>query len=321
MANRQRLLKLARIACGIVVLLGVIVMLASFRFGVLFSEKLWGVEPLAYLAGVVTMAALGFIWGTYVLQSRATQHGYHLNGFDSSLENWTKLTKQYFELYHHDLGRPLTRILAKERELRAVLARTGGNADPGVSELLDEIERQAPNFRLMLANIQVLVELEAPRKPDDVHPVEPAQVVRRIVDRYAGVVAEAGKEITWWSEPSEFGMVYSDPSAIEHIITNLIDNASKYATEHIEVRLTKDESHFYIRVWDDGPGIAPHHVPHIFDRGWTPEVSRRDEKTSSGLGLFIARTLAARNGGDITVESVTAPDPDHHTAFVASFSL
>ena len=60
---------------------------------------------------------------------------------------------------------------------------------------------------------------------------------------------------------------------------------------------------------------------HLFDRGWTPEVARREEKVSSGLGLFIARTLARRFAGDLTIESVAGPDPDHHTEFLLSLPL
>jgi signal transduction histidine kinase len=104
-------------------------------------------------------------------------------------------------------------------------------------------------------------------------------------------------------------------------------------------------SHFFIRVWDDGPGIALQYQRHIFDHGWTPQVARREEKTSSGLGLFIARTLAKRSGGDITIESATGSatgsategagngaaesvaetattrDPDHYCAFLVGLPL
>ncbi len=125
----------------------------------------------------------------------------------------------------------------------------------------------------------------------------------------------------WWAEPDEFGLVYSDGSVVEHIVTNLIDNATRFATTHIEVKLSRNPSHFFVRVWDDGPGIAPQYVQHLFDRGWTPEVARREEKVSSGLGLFIAHTLAGRQGGDLTVESTVEPDPEHHTAFLLSLPL
>ena len=186
--------------------------------------------------------------------------------------------------------------------------------------MLDEIEAQTPSFRLMVSNIQVLVQLEAPTTPT-IQAVEPSELIRRIVDRYTPVAGEASKEITWWSDPAEFGLVYCDGAAIEHILTNLVDNTVRYATEHVEIQLTKNLADFFIRVWDDGPGIASHYTHHIFDRGWTPEVARIEEKTSSGLGLFIASTLAKKYGGDLTVESIAEPDPEHHTAFLLSLPI
>ena len=83
----------------------------------------------------------------------------------------------------------------------------------------------------------------------------------------------------------------------------------------------ENPTHFFIRVWDDGPGIPRHYVQHIFDRGWTPEVTRGEQKTSSGLGLFIAQTLAKQCGGELTASSVELPDPKHQTAFLLSLPL
>ena len=89
----------------------------------------------------------------------------------------------------------------------------------------------------------------------------------------------------------------------------------------MEVRLSKDDTRYYVEVWDDGPGIPSHYASYIFDHGWTPEVARREEKSSSGLGLFIARTLAERCKGKLTLETVTKPGPDHHTSFLLSLPL
>ena len=303
---------------------GVIALALGPIIGKNLFEGLWGVEPLTYLGAVAVILGLGLVAMSYAA-TRALSKG--ANGADPSvasppdMQQWSQVTLHYFELFHHDLGRPLRRILGRERELRALMQSEVASQSPAVKELLDEIERQAPSFRLMMSNIQVLIQLEAPGAPERLHPLEPAEVVRRIVDRYSSVAAGAGKEITWWSEPSEFGIVYSASSAIEHVVANLVDNSVRFATTHVEVKITKNPTHFFIRVWDDGPGIPAQYRPHLFDRGWTPEVARREEKTSSGLGLFIARTLARRYGGELTVESIIAPDSDHHTAFLLSLPL
>ncbi|MSQ17172.1 MAG: HAMP domain-containing histidine kinase [Dehalococcoidia bacterium] len=313
-----------RVLGAVAILGGVIALTLGPIIGKNLFEVLWGVEPLTYVGAMAVILGLSLVAMSYAA-TRAGKGAANGAGNGAApqpdMQQWSQITLHYFELFHHDLGRPLRRILGRERELRTLMQSEAVAQSPAVKELLAEIERQAPSFRLMMSNIQVLIQLEAPGAPDRLHPLEPAEVVRRIVDRYGAVAAEANKEITWWSEPTEFGIVYSDSSAIEHVVANLVDNSVRFATTHVEVKITKNPTHFFIRVWDDGPGIPAQYRPHLFDRGWTPEVARGEEKSSSGLGLFIARTLARRYGGELTVESVAQPDSEHHSAFLLSLPL
>ena len=280
---------------------------------------IWGVEPLTYIGAALLIVGLAALALTYALP-QALRRGASEGDDRRDMRDWSSVTQQYFELFDHDLGRPLRRILGKERELRAFLRASDDDNSAEVVDLLDEIEMQAPNFRLMMSNIRVLIQLEAPDASFSPQPVEAAAVVRRIVDRYIPVASDANKSITWWAEPSEFGIVYSDSAAIEHIVTNLVDNAIRFADSQVEVGLSRDDGRFFVRVWDDGPGVPARYRRHIFERGWTPAVARREEKTSSGLGLYIARTLAVRYGGDLAIESA-ASEPDEQAAFALSLPL
>lgn len=288
-------------------------MLAPIIGEALFTD-IWGVEPLTYVGAALLTLGLATLLFAYAAPQLFSQR----NGESRrDMQDWSSVTQQYFELFDHDLGRPLRRILGKQRELRAYLrASENGANNREVVELLDEIEMQAPNFRLMMSNIRVLIQLEAPDATFEPQPVEVSEVVRRIVDRYNPVAAEANKSITWWAEPSEFGIVYSNSAAIEHIVTNLVDNAIRFADSEVEVALTRDATSFSVHVWDDGEGVAAHYRPHVFDQGWTPAVARREEKTSSGLGLYIARTLSTRYGGALIIEDSTSSGPDDHAGFV-----
>lgn len=276
----------------ILVVLGPLIgkQVTSFRFQM---------EPLSYAGGLCVIAGLVLALAGYVFERRRRPEP------ADTVAAWSRLTQDYFDTFSHDLGRPFRRILGKQREVRARLEEWGKDPPPGVRDLLDEIEQQAPSFRLMLSNIRVLIELEDERSQPRIDPVDPAAVVRSIADRYASVAAERGAELSWWSEPTEFGLVYGDASALDHIVANLVDNAVRYASRHVELRLTRNPTHYYVRVWDDGKGVGTAHLPHLFDRGWTPEIAARRERTSSGLGLYIARTLARRAGGDIAVDSVS----------------
>lgn len=311
----------SRLLGSVVLALGTAGLILAPFVGEAMFARIWGIEPLTYVGASLVILGLAVTTLSYFVSELLRSRRQAADEETRFAERWTQVTQQYFDLFNHDLGRPLRRILGKEREIREQLQAMGMEVPTSVRELLDEIEEQTPSFRLMMSNMQVLIELETPITGASLHAVEPAEVVRRIVDRYGLVAADASKQIVWWSEPTDFGIVYSDSSAIEHIVTNLVDNTVRYAESFAEIGLTRDESNFHIRVWDDGPGIASRYLPYLFDRGWTPEVARHEERTTSGLGLFIARTLAKRYGGDLTVESMTHPDPDHHTCFVVTLPL
>lgn len=312
---------LVRLLGALILIFGVANLAVAPVVGEAMFARLWGIEPLTYMGAALVITGLAITSLAYLVSDIVRSRRRASDEDRRFAERWTQVTQQYFDLFNHDLGRPLRRILGKEREIREQLQSAGSDIHPSVRELLDEIEEQTPSFRLMMSNIQVLIELETPNTGEHLHAVEPAEVVRRIVDRYSLVAADANKQIVWWSEPTEFGIVYCDSSAVEHIVTNLVDNTVRYAESFAEIGLTRDEQNFHIRVWDDGPGIAARYLPYLFDRGWTPEVARHEERTSSGLGLFIAHTLAKRHGGDLTVESITEPDPDHHTSFTLTLPL
>ena len=296
---------------GLLVAVGAIVVIAGQLFGDSLDTELWLVEPLVAVGSMVAISGLIFVALAH-LNGRKPVEG---AGQAANVRQWADLTQQYFDTFGHDLGRPLRRILGKERELRARIDASGNGADSYVTDLLDEIEQQAPNFRLMMANIQVLVELEDKESTPQIYAVAPARIIGNIADRYSTLASEQGIEIVWWSDPEDFGVELSTGGAIDHIVTNLVDNAVRYAEGKIEIQLSKTESDFVIKVWDDGPGIPEAYLPHVFERGWTPQLASQEERTSSGLGLHIASTLAGRSSGGITVSSITAPSDDHHTEF------
>lgn len=309
---------------GIAVAVSGLALMVASRFAPLsgvFPEP-WDVEPLAYIGIAGVVVGLAMAVSVFLVSGMGRRD---VNGFNGA-DDWSRLTEQQFATFQHDLGRPMRRILGKCREVRGVLAATGEDVSVVIHELLDEIEEQAPSFRLMMANMQVMINLETPYfsetgAPVERYPVEPPAVVSRIVDRYAGQAIEQGKDIAWWSEPEDFGLVYSDAAALEHIIANLVDNALRYGGDYIEITVTRNSHDFRVSVADDGPGISAQYRNHLFTRGWTPEMGRSEEKTSSGLGLYISRTLARRYGGDLSVESTLSPEAGLHTVFTLTLPV
>jgi signal transduction histidine kinase len=91
-----------------------------------------------------------------------------------------------------------------------------------------------------------------------------------------------------------------DPSDLTHALTNLVDNALKYTTGAVDVRVEDQAGRVVVRVEDQGPGMSPEEVSHAFDRFF--RGTRRDVE-GSGLGLAIARRAIERVGGTLSLES------------------
>jgi two-component system sensor histidine kinase MtrB len=96
-------------------------------------------------------------------------------------------------------------------------------------------------------------------------------------------------------------VVESDPRRLERILANLVGNALEHGADGVEVRIGRDDSRAFVEVEDRGPGIAPEHLPHLFERFYKADPSRAGR--GSGLGLAIAQENARLLGGEIQVES------------------
>ena len=99
--------------------------------------------------------------------------------------------------------------------------------------------------------------------------------------------------------------VYSDKDAINQVIYNICENAVKFSREGGKYRLTVSDEGGFVRVsvYNEGIGIAPEDLPHIFDRFYKSDKSRGLDKTGVGLGLYICSTIMDHLGEKIYVES------------------
>jgi two-component system sensor histidine kinase BaeS len=99
--------------------------------------------------------------------------------------------------------------------------------------------------------------------------------------------------------------VVADPDRIEQVVENLFANALRYTPPggHIELRANGDGDAIVLSVVDSGQGIAPDHVPFVFDRFYKADPSRTRNAPGSGLGLSIAKAIVERHHGSIGVTS------------------
>jgi two-component system sensor histidine kinase BaeS len=127
-----------------------------------------------------------------------------------------------------------------------------------------------------------------------------------LVSRLCGAVAERlasrSLELVQDLVPAP---ICADQDRIGQMVMNLLDNAIKYSFDQgrIAIQLRPDKDGYLLSIQDNGPGIAPEHLPHIFERLYRIDPSRNRATGGSGLGLAIVQAIALAHGGRVEVES------------------
>ena len=100
--------------------------------------------------------------------------------------------------------------------------------------------------------------------------------------------------------------VLADKDAVHQIIYNLVDNAIKYSTKGTEfvISVKEDDNKILVSVFNYGEGLSEEDLPHVFERFYKADKSRGIDKSGSGLGLYIAKTICEAHGEKIYAESL-----------------
>ena len=128
--------------------------------------------------------------------------------------------------------------------------------------------------------------------------VQLADVVARSVETARPLIDAQNHELTI-SLPEKPVWLEADPVRLAQVLTNLLNNAAKYNDKagHILLRAERVGDEVVIRVRDDGVGIEPNLLPHVFDLFTQADRSVARSHGGLGIGLTLVRTLVERHGG------------------------
>ncbi len=130
-------------------------------------------------------------------------------------------------------------------------------------------------------------------------PLELDRLLGEVAFSYRALAEDRG--ITLAVEPSRGGSVIGDADLIRRLVRNLLDNAIRYTQSggKVWLRAGREDGQAWLEVTDNGPGIPPAYLPHLFERFRRRDVAR-DGSSGTGLGLAIAQAIAEAHGGRLT---------------------
>jgi len=198
----------------------------------------------------------------------------------------------------HELRTPLTAIRG-QLEVAQLTAKTTEDFRRAIAAALEDVERLG---RIVQSLLQ-LGQAEAGQIRLNLEPELLAEIVARQMARFQPLAA--AKRLQMTLEATDCCMAKVDRLQMERLVDNLLSNAVKYTQEggSICVRVRRDGSQAVLEVSDNGPGIAPQHLPHIFDKFYRVREGEKTAGRGVGLGLAFVKWIAQAHGGSVSVAS------------------
>jgi len=190
----------------------------------------------------------------------------------------------------HELRTPLTVI---QGNLEAML----DGVFPLSQESLAPVYEETLHLGALIEDLRVLTLAEAGHLPLSKERLDLGELVEGACEAVRPAAADEGIELAVEPEPGL--LVEADPIRIRQVLGNLLANALRHSPKGgtIRVRAFRQGKEAWVEVGDQGPGIPPQDLPHIFERFYRGDPARSGEGT--GLGLAIARELVRLHGGRI----------------------
>jgi signal transduction histidine kinase len=215
----------------------------------------------------------------------------------ASLEQLVSAQRQFLADASHELRTPLTVICtALETRLRA--------REPDAAclrETLQVVHTEARRMHRLVEDLLTLARADSGQLPLQLAPVQLEEVVK-----------EACEAAEWMLERRRLRLdlqedvtLTADAGRLRQLMLNLLANAAQHTPPHGEVHvvLQRGDGQAILTVRDNGEGIAPEHLPHVFERFYRADGARSPRQGGTGLGLAIGHWIAEAHGGTLVAAS------------------
>lgn len=262
----------------------------------------WYESWLAYCVYVLLgILAIGYAIHRYLLVQRTRQHR-------KMEEELTELKFRFFTNVSHELRTPLTLIVTPLQSLLKKLS-AWGEAEPEnarIGKVRSQVALVNDNANRLLQLVNKLLDfrkLENGEMKLELATGDVFEFIRSVCDTFRPMSQEKGTGLGY-AIPNKSLYMYFDAEKLRLILTNLLSNAFKFTKEggSIVVTVSAADSKLKIAVKDNGCGISPGDISHVFDRYYQGK-QKGSSVTGTGIGLNMVQEFVRLHKGAITVES------------------
>ena len=223
----------------------------------------------------------------------------------TEINRTAEVKRDFVQNVSHELRTPLTAIKGFAETMQPTI-------DPVNRPYLETIIRNTDRLVSLVQDLLTLSELEEHGIELQLEDVDLKEIAGQMLRLFEKRARDKGIELKL-SAPDTDNSLRADRFKLEQVFINLLDNAIKYTEKgEVEVILGRDSGvgrdassvgRAVIKVRDTGPGIAPEHLPRLFERFYVVDKGRSRQLGGTGLGLSIVKHIVLLHSGEISVES------------------
>ena len=211
-----------------------------------------------------------------------------------------RMRRDFFSNASHELRTPLTSIIGYLENLEDSLPADS----PLKAQYLGVLTRQSERMRRIIDDLLMLAQVESEQWPVHTESYDLAAQAAQVIESFRPTAGKYDQDLHLTASVAVV-RVEADREKIHVVLSNLMDNAVKYAGEggRVELDLTVKGDHVEVTVSDNGPGIPRAETQRVFERFYRLDKSRSRQLGGTGLGLSIVRNILAAHEVEITLDS------------------
>jgi heavy metal sensor kinase len=272
--------------------------IAGFGGAFLASRALSPVDKVTRLARRISAEDLGQRLNLRLPDDEVGRLARTFDEMITRLDDAFRRQRQFTADSSHELRTPLTAI---KGQVEVALTRPRGPA--AYRDVLQAVNEEVDRLIRLVGSLLTLARADAGQIPIALEAINLPDLVAAAIEQVRGSAAQRNVDLE--AAPGPPTTLHGDEDLLLQLLLNLLDNAIKCTPPGGRVTAGWGKNDTQVELWvrDTGVGIAPEHMPHIFDRFYRVDKARSRAEGGAGLGLSICRWIAEAHGGSISVES------------------